>query len=131
MKTKWVPVTNEFEASYYYRNFGSLPLKLGVDDTRERHLVESDRMMAVDDGGGSSLDSFYDQPDSLPHVLVDLDKMREVKIEEAADEITNVRNQLWALTDYMPMTRGDMRNIDTIKDRLWKVQENLRALLLT
>lgn len=126
-KQTWIPVASEEEARLYYTRFGSVPLKLGVNDMRERHLVYADKMMAVDDGGGSPLDNFYSEVESLPYILVDLDSLRQLMMDEIANEITNIRNQLMVVTDEMPMTKGDMHNITTIIDRLWNVQEKLRV----
>lgn len=48
--------------------------------------------------------------------------------EKFADEITSIRNQLWQLTDDMPMTRNQARSMEVVKDRLWRVQELLRGI---
>ncbi len=87
-KKIWVPLLNESEAIYYFNKFGSLPIKLGLDDTRDRYLVHGDPMMVCDDGGGSNLECFYGEPDSLPHILIDSDEIdTEKQIREERESI--------------------------------------------
>lgn len=50
------------------------------------------------------------------------------EIRRLADEVTNIRNQLWILTDEMSMTRRQYDSLEVVKDRLWRVQDELRNL---
>jgi hypothetical protein len=45
-----------------------------------------------------------------------------------ADEVTDIRNQIWNLIEEMPMTRKQMEAFDVVKSRLWGVQKVLREL---
>jgi len=42
------------------------------------------------------------------------------------EEVTEVRNTIWNLTDEMPMTRQQYEYFQVVKSRLWEVQSKLR-----
>jgi hypothetical protein len=44
-----------------------------------------------------------------------------------ADEVTEIRNNIWNLVEIMPMTRLQFASFENIKDRLWNVQKSLRG----
>ena len=49
-------------------------------------------------------------------------------LEKLADEVTSIRNQLWNVVDDMAMTRHQYQQIETVKERMWRVQKELREL---
>lgn len=73
---QWIEIKSDAQAELFY-NMGGKKVRFGKDDTRERELCYGEPMMAVDDGGGSALDSFYgtEQP---PEVYLDVNKFKRV-----------------------------------------------------
>ena len=45
-----------------------------------------------------------------------------------SDEVQSIRNQLWQITDDIPMTVRQRDIIKTVKERLWDLHEKLNTL---
>lgn len=52
---------------------------------------------------------------------------QECENQNLSEEIHSIRMQIWKTSDDMPMTRRQREDIETIKNRLFKLAESLKS----
>lgn len=76
-KWEWVNVVSDKQARFFM-SLGASLVRLSSTDTRERHLCDSDSVMAIDDSGGSDLECYYRDEDGPPQVYMDVMKLKRL-----------------------------------------------------